>query len=272
MLIKKTPPPGGKGKSLESLIEKKRSDHGFVILNVGAGRPSLLESPFIDCDIAEQSNCSIISPMHNIPLTDNSVEFIFALHVVEHVRPALLCVALKEWRRILKDGGALLIETPDIQRVLRTLALRSGSIFRVPKKFVPGSSHTGVSWIFGMLYGHLNQEAVFQEEVSGGHLPNIHRWLYSRSSIADLLFDNDFTNIKTYHRGRHFFDLMTLAEKPGNKLVGVEQCWRWWDAHLNTKLKINGFPRLVRSQLEYALAVMTGWSRYGKSKEAGMTW
>lgn len=48
-----------------------------------------------------------------IPYADNSVDEIVALHVIEHFDFFEGQVALKEWYRVLKPGGKLLVETPD---------------------------------------------------------------------------------------------------------------------------------------------------------------
>ena len=49
---------------------------------------------------------------------DNSVEAIYASHVLEHFHYNLnneLLSTLKEWRRVLKPGGKLLVSVPDLK-------------------------------------------------------------------------------------------------------------------------------------------------------------
>ncbi len=58
---------------------------------------------------------------HRIPLDDSSLDFIFALEIIEHLTsPTHL---FKEARRVLKPGGRILITTPNISRI--------GSIFKL---------------------------------------------------------------------------------------------------------------------------------------------
>lgn len=54
-----------------------------------------------------------------LPLEDNSVDFIYAGHLVEHFYPDTLGEAIKEWYRVLKVGGTLVIVTPDCGAVMR---------------------------------------------------------------------------------------------------------------------------------------------------------
>lgn len=57
-----------------------------------------------------------------LPLPDNSVDFIYAGHLVEHFYPDTLPEAIKEWHRVLKVGGKMAILTPDSGAVMRDYA------------------------------------------------------------------------------------------------------------------------------------------------------
>lgn len=59
-------------------------------------------------------------------IADNSVDFIYAGHLVEHFYPDTLGAAIAEWKRVLKPGGTLVIVTPDCGTVFRHYA--SGQI------------------------------------------------------------------------------------------------------------------------------------------------
>lgn len=51
--------------------------------------------------------------------TDNSVDQIFTSHMVEHIIYTEFMKALKEWKRVLKAGGELIIRCPNFERHLR---------------------------------------------------------------------------------------------------------------------------------------------------------
>lgn len=57
-----------------------------------------------------------------LPLDDNSVDFIYAGHLVEHYYPDTLGDAIKEWHRVLKPGGKIVIVTPDSGMMFRLYA------------------------------------------------------------------------------------------------------------------------------------------------------
>ncbi len=52
----------------------------------------------------------IVGDIHNIPLKDESIDAIFCIAVLEHVKNPIL--AMKEMYRILKPGGKILIYVP----------------------------------------------------------------------------------------------------------------------------------------------------------------
>ncbi len=55
-------------------------------------------------------------------IADNSVDFIYAGHLVEHFYPDTLGDAIREWHRVLKHGGKLVIVTPDCGAVMQDYA------------------------------------------------------------------------------------------------------------------------------------------------------
>jgi predicted SAM-dependent methyltransferase len=49
---------------------------------------------------------------------DNSVDLIYACHVLEHFRRNQIENVLKEWYRVLKPGGTLRIAVPDLEKLV----------------------------------------------------------------------------------------------------------------------------------------------------------
>jgi len=90
--------------SLRLHIGGKQAHPDWKILDVEA-RPEV----DIVCDAADLSQ-----------FADNSVDQIYASHVLEHFFYALngeLLQVLAEWKRVLKPGGQLLISVPDLQKL-----------------------------------------------------------------------------------------------------------------------------------------------------------
>src|SRR5665213_2402619 len=57
-----------------------------------------------------------------LPLEDNSVDFIYAGHLIEHYYPDTVDAAMREWHRVLKRGGKLVVITPDCGAVFKDYA------------------------------------------------------------------------------------------------------------------------------------------------------
>lgn len=60
--------------------------------------------------------------VRKIPYPDNSVDEILALHIIEHFDFYEGKEVLKEWYRVLKPGGKLILETPDFLETCREFA------------------------------------------------------------------------------------------------------------------------------------------------------
>ncbi len=59
----------------------------------------------------------------DLPYEDETVDFIYAGHLVEHYYPDTLWKAISEWHRVLKKGGKLVILTPDCGTVFKDYAI-----------------------------------------------------------------------------------------------------------------------------------------------------
>jgi predicted SAM-dependent methyltransferase len=73
-----------------------------------------------------------------LPFDDNSVEEIWASHILEHIPPPRVQAVLKEWLRVLIPGGLARIVIPDLDDACRAWLQRK-----------PGAQ----SMIFGMYEG-----------------------------------------------------------------------------------------------------------------------
>lgn len=55
------------------------------------------------------------------PLPDESMDYVFSEHLIEHLDPDQGAVMLRECRRVLAPGGKIRLSTPDLQRVVGLL-------------------------------------------------------------------------------------------------------------------------------------------------------
>lgn len=56
-----------------------------------------------------------------IPLPDGCADELHSYHVIEHVRAYEAPALVMEWRRLLKDGGLLILECPNVEAACRNL-------------------------------------------------------------------------------------------------------------------------------------------------------
>ena len=101
-----------------------------TFLHVGCGSKKKEHTPFanlnweeIRLDINQKTKPDIIGSMLNMEnVKDQSVDAVFSSHNIEHVYPHEVPIALKEFRRVIKDTGFLLITCPDLEPVCSLVA------------------------------------------------------------------------------------------------------------------------------------------------------
>ena len=101
-------------------------------LNVGSGprgsglRPPGMSAPSwveltLDADPAVQAD--VLSPAHQLSVVDSgSMDAVFSSHCIEHLYLDQAVPAAREWRRVLKPTGLLLIVCPDLQAAAEMVA------------------------------------------------------------------------------------------------------------------------------------------------------
>jgi SAM-dependent methyltransferase len=72
-------------------------------------------SKVIGIDIVAGSNVTVLASAEYLPFRNESFQLVFAGEVIEHLREPMR--ALREWVRVLRDGGKMIISTPNGLRV-----------------------------------------------------------------------------------------------------------------------------------------------------------
>lgn len=116
-------------------------------LNVGAGRNR--KSGYVGVDIVKGKGVDKIAPAWDMPFDDKSVDEIYTHHIIEHIGIHDLDKTLKEFARVLKKGGKLIIICPDFEKHL--------------KRWLDGDAK--YRWGFGlkMLLGYQTHEGQFHK-------------------------------------------------------------------------------------------------------------
>lgn len=164
-------------------------------LNIGCGDRSI--PGFLGVDAVARSAANIVAPAWNIPLEDGEVEEIIAIHVWEHFYRFECDTVIKEWKRLLKHGGLLVLELPDLVKACRNLL----------NGHVKAGKHPDQLTLWA-LYGDPRQGDPFMA----------HRWGWSPASLRAFLTEHGFTEITDeptqYHPcGRESRDMRITARK-----------------------------------------------------------
>lgn len=110
-----------------------------IKLHLGCGNQHI--DGYINMDYIETPAVDLIGDVRQLPYADESVEIIESYHVLEHFPVCLhanvskdygekyeaLVDVLKEWRRVLRKNGQLIIEVPDIDKVFEEYQLADES-------------------------------------------------------------------------------------------------------------------------------------------------
>lgn len=147
-----------------------------IRLNLGSGG---VEVPgYISVDKYD-TRASILWDVFDLDqyLPENSVEELLASHLFEHVNPYKSVEMLKKWLKILKPGGRLIMELPNIEELC--------------KDFVKGSKEERYG-ILNCIYGSVNTKEVGDKsEITSPHL-----WGWYPEIMYDHLVWAGFTDIQ----------------------------------------------------------------------------
>jgi len=82
-----------------------------LILDIGCGDNKKKKAIGIDC--RKTKKVDIISDVHALPFKNESFDYIYSSHTIEHISHKKVKKVLEEWVRVLKKGGTIEIRCPD---------------------------------------------------------------------------------------------------------------------------------------------------------------
>ena len=89
-----------------------------IQLHLGCGDRYL--PGFIRIDIRKLPDVDYVASADNLEMfKNNSVNLVYACHLLEHFKRNQIDKVLKEWRRVLKPGGILRLATPDFEQLVK---------------------------------------------------------------------------------------------------------------------------------------------------------
>lgn len=97
--------------------KEPRNDDGRVLLHLGCGNVD--GQGFINVDLKVAPHVHHIHDVTDLSMfAENSVDLIYACHVLEHFPKQRLGEILAEWRRVLRPGGTIRLSVPDFDKLL----------------------------------------------------------------------------------------------------------------------------------------------------------
>lgn len=130
-----------------------------TVLNVGSGglkisqqvdTADLLYYREISLDIDKKFNPDIVADIHNIShIPDKFVNVVYTSHMIEHIHFFKVPSVIKEFLRIVKDGGLVRIITPNMSKVAEKL--QSGDLLDVLYES-QGGPITSMDILYGSRY------------------------------------------------------------------------------------------------------------------------
>ncbi len=152
-----------------------------VKLHLGCG-PNIFED-WINVDgdyCAGQPGVTIHNLTDPYPVPDNSIDEILSVHVIEHIMPDKVPNMILEWRRILKPGGFVATEWPDLLKMCKFIVDDPSRLYSDNRKILK----QGIAGIFGNI-------ARYQD------VAMMHKWGYSADSLSKIFKDCGFSRTIT---------------------------------------------------------------------------
>jgi glycosyltransferase involved in cell wall biosynthesis len=141
------------------ILRKKYNNMPKVKLNLGCGPYKM--SGYINIDLYDKGADMNIDVRDLSYFKTGSVDEVFSSHLLEHFSPYHVMALLKEWNRVLKPGGKLILELPDIEECCRAYAGSSKQNKYNMLTNIYGATETVVvphlyGWDFELLSDHLS--------------------------------------------------------------------------------------------------------------------
>lgn len=149
-------------------------------------------------DIDSSVDPDIVGTMLDMTRVDsNSVDGVFSSHNIEHLYAHQIPEAIREFIRVLKKDGVLVVTCPDLQSVCALVA---------EDKLLEAAydSPAGPVTPFDILYGH-------RPVIANGNYFMAHRCGFTETALRTTLKHHGFMSVATARRVAPYFDLWAVA-------------------------------------------------------------
>jgi len=193
-------------KRTTHIIDKYMSGDGIKKLNIGAQGND--PKGWLNTDLwAGCDGVAFLDATKTFPFKNESFDYIFSEHMIEHISYESADFMVKECWRVLKKGGKIRIATPSLENfkgfnpddmlVKEYFEKQVKHLYKIP---VPCDNDYLINYIFYNFH---------------------HRFIYGKSSMTHLLKSNNFTALAFYKPGVSDDAQLTNIEQHG-RCLGME--------------------------------------------------
>lgn len=174
-----------RAKYLSSMVRPNKMkwapppEDGKIRLNLGCGDKIL--SGYINVDFAESrkgNKPDVIADLRSLRFDHDYADEILSVHVIEHFYPWEAASLLAHWRDILKPGGSIILECPNILTAAKML-------LQEPERAAKAAGKDGQMAMWP-LYG----DPTWKDPLM------CHRWGYTPTTLKDLLGNCGYKNVR----------------------------------------------------------------------------
>lgn len=149
-------------------------------LHIGCG--NIYKKGYVNIDAYNTGAADLNVLADKLPFPDNSVELIENYHLLEHLSRLECLRALKEWYRVLKPNGKLIIEVPNL---IKHMDVFLKSDYKERWEIASGGFNHGlIQAIYGL----------------GGKKGQYHKTGFDKQRLKNLLEEHNFFNIKVFYK------------------------------------------------------------------------
>ena len=88
-------------------------------LKLNLGCNTRIREGYVNIDKDKYLGVDVVADVAKLEYANNSVSEIYASHILEHFSHLRTVDILKEWHRVLEDGGILKLSVPDFDRMIK---------------------------------------------------------------------------------------------------------------------------------------------------------
>jgi len=137
------------------------------------------------------------------PISDNTIDYIFSEHVIEHIEFEQGMFMLNEAFRVLKSGGRIRIATPDLAKIIAIYSNPEGNAQQQYIKWIMDTFRPNV--------GEYNPAHVINQSFHGWR----HYFIYDQPTLIKAFEDAGFVDIKQYAPNHSDDEHLTDIEQHG---------------------------------------------------------